>query len=519
MKWISVVCILLLSLKVESALTPEAQTYLNKIPERKLTLPYVIKVALLNASAYKIIGLNYMTADLEKQAKIDPQTDTYLTGGTNYTDDNSAKTNGFQPARSKQFNWNLGVAKSWSSGTTTSLNWFQESNNLEFANLGPGFGNVFITNYKQSVASVNIEQKLLKDSFGYALRKREQATEARSDSIKWQSRDQFETATIEIINLFYNAWLLQEQVKSLTEQVERQKKLVKIMTRRARKGAVEKPDLIQIEALLASLKTRLSQVRASLDYQWDNLVIQLKLPKSFLAIDPMDVPTAIDNPVPLGIRVCGQKEPSKTAAVFTLEKQLEGLDADFQASKNESLPDLKLVAGYQGNSIDGSAGTNFDNVMRGRVNNGFGLGPSWTVGLKLEFPLDNSAARAERAKNFISREQVSTQLISEVDNLKTRWRKACRDLKTEWENSKIYQNVVLEQKKRVKAQDRRFRLGRVSVNELVVAEDDLGSWQFQNQQKAVQVRLLAWQVQQYSGELYRQLSPYVQQRLKEAQEL
>ena len=56
--------------------------------------------------------------------------------------------------------------------------------------------------------------------------------------------------------------------------------------------------------------------------------------------------------------------------------------------------------------------------------------------------------------------------------------------------SKIYQNVVLEQKKRVKAQDRRFRLGRVSVNELVVAEDDLGSWQFQNQQKAAVELLL-----------------------------
>ncbi len=507
---------LCLPLSLAASLPPEAKSYLNEIPDKKLTLPYVMKVALLNADAYRMIGLDYATAGLEELGQIDPQTDLYLLGGWSYNDDNSAKTNPFQPVRAQTNQWNLGLEKGWSTGTTTSLSWAHEMNDLEFSNLGQ-FGNAFITNYKQTVAVVNLEQDLLRDSFGYAFRQRREAARLRADAIEWSTRDSFESTTMQFISQFYNAWLLQQQVESVEAQIKRQKRLVRVLTNRSKKGAVEAPDLIQVEALLASNKTRLSQVRTRLAEQWEQLVIGLKLPRTFLGIDPMEVPTAIDNPVPTGLRLCGQlSEPTKTAQIHALEKRLESLKSDYKAAKNESLPDLKLVAGYRGNAIDGSAAQTVEDVLDGRDENGIGLGPSWNVGVQLKFPLNNSAARAQRAQQYVEKEKTQVRLALAVDELKTQWRSACRQLEAEVANEKLYLKVVKEQKRRAGAEDRRFRLGRIGVNQLVTAEDDLGLWEFQSQQKSIEVRQLAWQVQRFAGELFDKLSPHIQSRLKEA---
>lgn len=503
-------------LQAHAVLPPEAQTYLNQLPEKKLTLSLVVQQAIGHADSYRLVGLDYATAHIEEQATIDPQTDTYLQAGGSYADDNSAKTNPFNPLRAKRWEWNVGLSKNWSSGTSTSVGWIYDTNRLQFDNSLGAFSNSFISEYKQSTAQVQLEQKLLKDSFGYSFRKRRKATRKRAEAIQWKTRDDLESLTIEMINTYYQAWLMQEQVTSVQDQVKRQERLVRIMTDRSKKGAVEKPDLIQMQALLAASRTRLTGVHSDLSNIWEQLVVSLKLPKSFLNVDPMDVPTAIDNPVPLGLRVCGQKEPSKTAAVHALEKQLEGLNADYKAAESDLLPDLKLLAGYRGNSIDGEASTTVRNVLRGRDDVGYGRGPAWNVGVQLNWPLSNSAARAQRAQKYVEREKVSSRLQMAVDNVKTQWRDTCRRLQAEYKNEQTFEKVVIQQKSRLKAEEKRFRLGRIRVDQLVTAEDDLGQWEFQSQQKAVEVRLLAWKVQKLSGELYRSIAPQVEKALDEA---
>ncbi len=495
------------SLTIQAALTPEAISYLNKIPEKKLTLPFVIKTALENSDSYQILGLDFATAKLEEQGQVSSLTDTFFTAGTTYSDENSVKTNPFQPLRSKQWQWDVGLQKAWLSGTQTRMGWVYDNNEIELDSSLGGFGSTFLNQYKQSAFFLDIEQSLIKDSFGYALRKKLLGARKRAEAIQWKTREDVENVTMSFIVEYYKSWLMQQQVASLRDQLNRQKRLVQIMRSRSQKGAVEKPDLIQIEALLSATQTRYDLGKADLLNQWDKLVISLKLPIQFLELDPMEVPTSIDNPVPLSLRVCGQKEPSKTAQIHVLEKSLEGLDSDFKAAKNDGLPDLKLVAGYRGNSIENNASTTFENVLRGRDDNGFGLGPSWNVGLRFILPLENSLARAQQTQKFIQREQTAARLRLAVDDLNTQWKDMCRRLKVEVENEKNFIQVVAQQKKRVLAEEKRFSLGRIRVNQLVTAEDDLGQWEFSSQQKSIEVRQLAWLVQKHSGELYKNISP------------
>jgi outer membrane protein TolC len=510
MKSVGILIFFFLSfLKAHATLSPQAQSYLNKIPEKKITLPFVIKTALENAEAYKILAYQKQTADLEELGKVESLTDTLFTASGSYTDDNSAKTSGFQPLRGKQWLYNLGLKKYWSTGTNTFLGWDYDTNLYQYPN-NPGFSNIFVTEYKQSAAVIKIEQNLLKNSFGRSFRSRRHAARMRGEGIDWKTREDLEDLTLKFILQFYEAWISQQQVTSTQDQVQRQQGLVKILTKRSQKGVVESPDLIQIDAVLSSNKARLDIMRTQLIKQWETLVIALKLPKEFLNIDPMDVPLVIDNPVPLGLRICGQKEPNKTAKIATLEKNLEALESDFRAAKSDSLPDLKLIAGYRGNSIDNSAATTIRNVLKGNDDSGFGRGPSWNVGMNLVWPLDNSLARAERTQKYIEKEQTAAKLRAAEDELNIEWRDICRQLRTEDQNDKTFKEVVKQQKKRVRAEEKRFSLGRATVNQLVIAEDDLGTWEFSSQQKEIQVKQISWQIQKYSGELYRSIDSAIE---------
>ncbi|MCJ8275830.1 MAG: TolC family protein, partial [Bdellovibrionales bacterium] len=251
------------------------------------------------------------------------------------------------------------------------------------------------------------------------------------------------------------------------------------------------------------------------------LVYGLKLPLEFLQVDPRDIPTIIDDPVPLSLRVCGLKDPVKTATISSLEKNLEAAEADFRAAKNNSLPELKLSAGYIGNGIGSSGSQTMQDVLNGRKedsNQNLGLGPTWNVGVSLAWPLDNSLARSDRTRKFLSKEKIASQLQIENDSLKSNWRELCRKLKVEKRNERTYKNVVSQQRKRAKAENRRFSLGRITVDQLVTAEDDLGNWEFMSHQKSIEVRQLAWNVQQVSGEMYRRIQPAIEaRRMEESQ--
>ena len=120
---------------------------------------------MFNAEAYKVVGYNYATAGLEEREIFDAQTDYNMFSSVEYSDDNSAKTNPFQPLRGQKLEWSLGVSKKWSSGTNTTIQWVHDNNQLEFDSSLGGFSGSFINEYKQSAVVVQLEQNLLKATY------------------------------------------------------------------------------------------------------------------------------------------------------------------------------------------------------------------------------------------------------------------------------------------------------------------------------------------------------------------
>ena len=245
-----------------SAMPPDVQAYFNGLPGKKLTLPFVIQQALAQAQAYRLLAYDYETAGLEELGRVESLTDTLFTVGGTYMDDNSVKDSLFQPLRTQRDEWSFGLSKNWGTGTTTSLSWLQDNNRRQLAPGTENFG--LLANFRQSRGILKLEQSLLKDSFGYAFRLKKRASQARGKSIQWKVRDEVENLTLQFINQYYQSWLLKEQAKSVEAQIKRQRRLVGVMTKRSKKGVVEKPDLIQTEALLSSSQTNLSKIRYEL---------------------------------------------------------------------------------------------------------------------------------------------------------------------------------------------------------------------------------------------------------------
>ena len=186
----------------KAALPHEAQIYLDKLPEKKITIPFIIKAALKNSSSFKLLGYDYALVNSEEKSRFDSLTDTVLVGSTQYQDDYSVKARPFLPLHSKSKQWSLGLEKNWETGTKTSLSWTENDTNMEFGrNLGR-FGNSFLRNFKQSIVRLQIEQNLLKDILGYSFRNKRQGARHRAQALELKVRDDIENLDFGVYRRF-----------------------------------------------------------------------------------------------------------------------------------------------------------------------------------------------------------------------------------------------------------------------------------------------------------------------------
>ena len=502
--------------RVWASLSPEAQRYINKLPNKEINLSFVIKEVLLSPEVSKSFGLQYLGSYLDELGRRS-YTDTLWTSRASYQDDQLARTTPFQLPRLENREWAVGLVQNWSTGTKTSLEWVQSRRRGElFPNLSrSNFSQGFLVNFNQSFASVRLEQSLLKDAFGQIYRNQLRASRQKGEAMRLKIQEEVEKKIVSITDLYYQSWLIQQQLLSLQLQVQGQKKLLAVTRRKKKKGAVEQADLLAVEVLLESTQVKEQQLRTQSHALWENLVTLLDLPKFFLEENPSDIPIKLDRPTEISLKLCSFPKTPRSARVKSLEKSVAATRLNFEAVKTSHLPDLKFILQYQGNGFgfDSNGWNSWDNVwsgVQGRRNPGRS-GYSWNTGLMLNWPLGHRKARLDQANQYMERERAEIELSRAKDEDENQWRNLCRRLKTEAKQKDTYKNLVQQQRQRLRAENRRFILGRIGVNQLVQVENDLWNWEFLSHQKAVEVRQVAWRVQSLSGDLYKKVAPLIQQ--------
>jgi outer membrane protein TolC len=475
----------------------EAQAYLNGLPQRKLTLEQVIGQAVSKSDIFQVHRSEALRAEAVELQTMAAE-DVTLKSSYNYFDLQTDPLNpNFQTIRTSGWEARVGASKYFSSGTGLSVEAVHGPQKLQYRT------NPTIDVYASSV-NVGLTQSLWGDAFGTAYRSFRRSAQGNRRAIENGMMSSIESSALDVINLYYQAWLKQQVAQNLLEGKERKDKLVHILRGQERRRVVETSDLLQVESLTLSTEAEYLNTQRDLQSSWEQLVINLKLPRSFMKVNAAEIPLVLDAPEEKSVALCQRlsfQDLEKNS--FQLKQADEAATAaaeQVKAFESKLNPDLSLKANYVANGVDSSAKETFKNVQNSDY-------PAITAGVYLTVPLQNRAQKALYLTAKAQYEQLRYRKSILSNDLETQWGVLCQTLSQKRVTRDKYQEVNKKNKQRVSIENRRFQMGRIRAVEWTQAEEDEAANYLKFQQAEVEVRIVSWEVQRQTGALSDLLTP------------
>lgn len=369
-------------------------------------------------------------------------------------------------------------------------------------------------------ATLGLQQDLLGNFFGSSYRKAKRSADQARQSMLSGVQAKLESTTLDLISLYYQAWLKKEISLNWLEAKKRKDKLVKILQSQSRRGYVETADVLQVEG--AALQTDLQYLNTQRELQniWEQLVLNLKLPRTFLQVPAEEIPLVLDAPENKSLELCQriqfQDLEKNSSLLRETEYQLQAAREKFESHKERMLPELKLNASYTANSIEAddiNTGSGYQAQSHKTFREVGDLeNPAWTAGLQLVVPLQNRAQKAQYLLASADFEQAKLKKSILMADLENQWTQSCAQFKIKINERNKYKEIHEKFKKRVQLDNRRFEVGRIKAFQWVQTEDDEAQSLIQYKQSEVETRRIAWDIQKQSGhmaELVREHLPKV----------
>ncbi|MBY0386303.1 TolC family protein [bacterium] len=517
--WIAMLFLFLpcVTLAAVKDLPEEAQMYLNEIPNKQLTLEFVVARALSSADSFQVPVYETLRAESAYYSVVSFE-DLKLKASYAYTNNQNEVFPIFLPNSSKGWQAMVGVEQYLSSGTAVSLEGTHSPRQSGFASGVKG-------DVIESRMTVGLQQSLLGDFFGSAYRATKRSAEASKKALLLGAQTQLETTTLDLIGLYYQAWLKKELTLNWYETQKRKEKLARILQAQLKRGVVETSDVLQIENAASQANLEYIKTKRDLQNLWEQLVVNLKLPRSFLQVKAEEIPLVLDSPEAKSSELCSRMsftDLEKNSSTIQQSNELVTAAFDkYKAQKQKLWPDLKFVGNYSVNSIeaDGTlsqpstssqaqASRTFDEV--GRLDH-----PSWTAGVQLSFPLQNRALKAQYLTAKADFEQARLRRSIVLGDLENKWNQTCTQLKIKKETRDTYKEISQKNKRRVEIDNRRFQVGRIKAFQWVQTEDDEANSSLLYKQAEVEVRQIAWDIQRQTGHMVDLLQKNLPQRMAE----
>ncbi|MCC6138973.1 MAG: TolC family protein [Bdellovibrionaceae bacterium] len=468
----------------------EARVYLEQLPEKQLTLDYVVARAITDADVFKLHKTDYLKGEALYMNSVSAE-DFKLKGSYFYIDNKNEPFSPFMPQSTKGWEAKVGFEQYLATGTALNVEAFNSPKKLSFQTIPD-------IEYNETKLSFGLDQSLLGDFLGSGYRNLKRSAKNSRDALELSAIVQIENSTIDTIKLYYQAWLKQQTVKNLESSLKRRNRLNNILKSQARRGMVESSDSLQVEGAALNNEADFINNKQDLQSLWEQLVIQLKMPKSFLEVPADEIPIILDAPENESLKYCESLKfddiLANSNSVKQLMKAVDSAKYKYDALKQKLMPDVRLQANYVANAIDGSARQTWRDA--GNQEN-----PALTAGVSVSFPLQNRQQKSQLLNAHIEYEQAKTNRDISVNNMEVQWRLLCSNLKRKIQNRDLYKIVNQKNKKRVELDNRRFELGRIKAFQWVQSEDDEAQAFLRFQQTEVDVRVLAWDVQKQTGHL------------------
>jgi len=399
------------------------------------------------------------------------QTGTVLAGATDLKQEN--------------YTYDLSLTKKFLTGTETSFTYTmkESKSNATFASFYPQYNANWL---------LSLTQPLLKD-FGLKV----QESQIRIASLnKNISDEQFKQKVIDILNSVQtNYWNLFFRIKDLEAKersLERAKDFLKNTKLRIQAGTLAPIEIYQAEAEVATREQQVIVAKFAVKTTEDLLKKALNIYEKEeylnLEIVPAEEPkTNLEAPpFPDTYKIAIEKRPDYLQA----KTDIEAKNIQIKYTKNQLFPRLDIIASVGTSGLSGQpqplpefmggTGEAATSPYTGSAKDAFahlddGDFYTYTIGLKLEFPLENHSAKSQFSKAKIEAAKSLTSLKSLENTIINEVKQAIRDVGTFKELIRATQSSLKSAQEKLNAEQKKYDVGLSTIFDLLQYQSDLAT--------------------------------------------
>lgn len=484
-----------------------AQDYLNRLPGKVLSLDVVLALAVTGSDSFRRIqagAISTESAYLQASAPLAWR----LEAEGQSVDDESA-VNGFGPERTQRNNYRLGVGKSFSTGSDLQMEVLNVDTDLRFpSSLSSSFA-AFIgnTSFSEPRATLSLSQRLWKDAFGRSTRSNLKAAEESRQAVTSTVIENMGAWAVGLAKMYYQGWLAQQQVIADKDNLKRQRRLLRIVNLQKRRGTSDAADVLQVQSSVKLAEQSLAQSSQAVNEIYKSLVLTVGLPAKFLEIDGNLVPTSLDDPISGALGFCKlswQKVSQANPAIEKLNHELSINQSQLSAARGNMAPDVRLLFAASSNGVQPDFDQAFEDVSQWR-------NPRYTVGVTVSVPIEMRQEKAEYLNKLSAKTSKEYELGQAKSDLQAEWLSSCEDLSRLRAKVTEFKTMMNLQKKRVTMEERRFKIGKINAFNVIQAGNDATQAEMSFKSAQIEIRNLAWRIQEMSGGLAKTIQGMSQQ--------
>ncbi|UFS72861.1 TolC family protein [Geomonas sp. RF6] len=326
-----------------------------------------------------------------------------------------------------------------------------------------GIPSAVVSDYYQSDLLLTLSQPLLKN-FGRELTELN-ITVARFN--KEGSLDRFRTRLSDTVaqlrNDYFTLYTLREDLEVRRTSLALSQRILEETRARVKAGVLPAMEILSAEFSVATREKDVIDGERLLRDQMDVLRYSLQIPGT------SDIVTA-DLPEKAEYLV-SEDEALKRALAARPELQAQRVavqvnDLQQRVAKNRILPDLTLNASAGLSGLDPSYSREIGNLATAQQ-------PTWSVGLQLNYPLGNRAAKNEYTRTKLLLEQAQTQLRSQESAVSNEVRAAIRALRASYKQLEVTERGRAYAEERLRSFIKKNAVGLATTKDVFDVENDL----------------------------------------------
>jgi len=461
-----------------------AQKLMESLPQKAVTLGVIVGRAAKVSDAFQAIMAQKSQINVPA-LKAQSRLGTNIFSNYNYGKDETEPRSLFSPTQSVISTGTFGVNHNFPTGTSLNAEVTHGKTEIEFSTVPRN-------EFNETTGQISLTQELLKDGFGYATQKGLKSGQMTKKATGLLLEENIEQWVLQMVDLFYLAWLAQSKVAASDLGLQRRKKLLKVTQVKFKRGTAEKPDLFQVQSAVMQSEVELAMSRQELQDIWRRLAIALKFPSSWLEIDALHIPMELDQPLEGAQKRCQGVIPHNSVSIQKRQAESQASKLQLAAARNLLRPSLQLQGAWKVNGIDQDKSETWKETFEGKH-------PAWTMAVNLNIPLENYSQKAELLTAISQKDRTGALLSKAMGDQKVDWINQCTNLSRLIESKKLTLLTRKKQFERARLEEKRFVLGRTAVLNVIQAGDDATQADFRLRQVEIDLRKVSWKIRQMAN--------------------